>query len=124
MSVTFYLGTGGDDRDLNVSNANFRAIMRLLDVGLDDPDDDADPLAGSFTGATLDALETSVAFVLDSLAALPMLDDEIAGEETIGTGGARLVACGRRAGYFTDRLTRLRALIARARAAKEPLRYA
>jgi hypothetical protein len=98
VSVTFrVLGDRDDDNIVNVSNANARDVLNALDV----PGADAPDLCGGIAAADLARL--CMIFVNS---AEP--DPASPGVELHGVPGrARLVECGRRAGYLRDVAGRL-----------------
>jgi hypothetical protein len=80
---------------VNVSNGNARELLMALGLPMDD-----DGLCGREHG------EVFLARVLMALAE-DRLDDERPTWEDTGQRGARVIHCGRRAGYVTDTLQRL-----------------
>lgn len=101
MSVTFLVvrnnnGTheylSNDDNEVNVSNVNFASITRLLDIYNED-------YCGSLADYELHELRTKISFVLDSVKAMPELDN---GTPTEKQGN--WIQFGIRPQYYTDRL--------------------
>ena len=101
MSVTF--STKATDACLNVSNANFRSLMALLDIECD--------CYGEFTGDLLADLKTRVQFALDALRAMPELDEGTPAVDYTTPGGTRFIDCGRSDGYYAHRLSELLTII-------------
>jgi len=110
MSITFSLvrkiengwALTAHSLDLNVSNSNFTALMDLL--GYDDPD-----YCGTIED--LQNLRSRIDFVLDSIRALPALDEGKPVEHYGGRKGVTIIDCGRADGYFAHRLSELRELV-------------
>jgi hypothetical protein len=113
-------GPSGGCLNLNLSNENFRQLMRLL--GFDDVVDSKDGLIGEFSGDRLALLKARAE---NAQALIRSNSDLDAG--TLSTylplGGGLVIACGRPAGYYEMRLTQLLALVDDAIAASVPLCY-
>ena len=125
MSVTLHVQPITDVEDstqyLNLANGNFVSMMELL--GIEDYRDQDDCLAGEFTGDRLNHLVDQIAFVLDSLVAMPELDNGSATVESTGMRGCKLIELGKRPGYWQDVLLRLTIFALEAQRTKKPLRY-
>ena len=114
MSVTFSAATGTlennfrwlttEDSELNVSNTNFYGIMEML--GYRDPG-----CCGRFAGETLKTLNHVVDVAVRMLAINPAVDAGDHGVVMQLTDCMTIIHCGRRPGYFLDRLTALQAII-------------
>ena len=118
MSVSIYIGAGAED-DLNLANGNFVRVMHLID----EPVDPAN-LCGVWEGPALAALAVKVRFALDSIRAMPSVDDGTPAIASRIHGHMAVIDCGLRDGYFADRLSRLMAVIEEALEAGVPLHYA
>lgn len=116
MSVTFYRQNSNPDQELNVSNTNFCAIMELLDSPIGGPEG----LCGSFSGASLLFFQGKINFVLNSLEAMPALDE---GKPT-EVLAPNFIDCGRSDGYFTNRLRTLKAIVDATLEANDTLYFA
>jgi len=110
MSVSFYVD---GSEQLNVANGNFARLTELLGVEMD--------WGGEMAGPELAKFREKIAFVLESIQALPELDGGKPDEEDVGARGCRIVYCGLRPGYFTERLTQLRRAVDAAIARGLPL---
>jgi hypothetical protein len=119
MSVTLYVMVDGrpSEQDVHLSNGNFRRLMTLIGVDVDED------LCGAWPLDELPALREKVHFALTSLLWMPALDSGVLTTSAQQTG-ALMLRLGLGEGYFRNRLARLLALIDRALATGQPLRYA
>lgn len=93
MSITFYIEgqpEGSDDAEFNVSNTNGYMLLNRLGI---EADYSGSAKADVMLGASLLALATNAS------------DDGVASTTDVGAGGATIIECGLRAGYWEDRLS-------------------
>lgn len=123
MSVTIYLrypshcgAPGAVFEVMNQANTNFKRICTLLGF-------DCTP-TGEISGEALLDLQQSIDFVLETLHAVPALDNGVAQSQSeIDLGAQRYIHidCGVRAGYFREKLTILKSAVDRAVAVRGSL---
>lgn len=121
MSMTISLRASDNEaEELNVSNVNFWSICELIGepIVYSDYVSESDGKTYSYpetpcwntTDALLD-LQFRLTQAIESLSAMPALDGGVEGSEEIGEFGCRVINCGRREGYYADRLTQLSKLV-------------
>lgn len=119
MSVTLYLGDIPFTECMNLSNANWHALMRLVDFDGDPICDRVVPGDGRF-----ELLDFQVSFTFHSMSAMPELDGGRPSSVNREPGQVTIIDCGLREGYWMEKLSEFMRYLRHARELNLPLRWA